>query len=394
MRSIFIIFKKEMKDLLRDRRTIMAMIVLPIILVPVIFTVVSRVSLSPGDSSKGFKEIKLAIQDNGNGEDLVKRFQRRKDLKLFEGLSPQEIHKWVTKDSIDFGLIISKDFDRKIEEGKTGELELLYKAEGRRDTFKYSSISSTISDFRKVIITERLAEKGTDLSILNPTSLDKQNLHKEKDSIGAFFGAIPALFFILFSFMGAMYPAIDLFTGEKERGTIETLLVLPANRFQILIGKLLVIVTAGVISGLLTFFGIFLFLKINQDLPFVTAILNLKSVLWMILMMIPLTTFFAGVLIPITIYAKSFKEAQSLLQPFIIVIIFPVIFGMFPSAELNFMTALIPILNVTLASKEIVGGTIDYGLLTVVFISLFMLAAIGVVIAKRWFGNEANIFRS
>lgn len=393
MRSILIIFKKEMRDLLRDRRTIMAMIVLPLILVPVIFTVMARAVL-PNDSSSGnFKNIQIAIQTNGNGAELMDRFHRRKDLDIKEGLSPQEINRLVLDDSIDFGLILDKNFDAQIKNGKAGRLELLHKSSGS-DTLSYASFVQTIRDYRRTLIEERLATIGANTSILNPTDLKAKNLTPKKNLIGSFVGSLLPMFFVIFCFMGAMYPAIDLITGEKERGTIETLLVLPANRFYILLGKLLVIVTSGFISGLLTFLGIFLFLKLNADLPFISVILTGKSVLLILLMMIPLTTFFAGILIPISIYAKSLKEAQSLLQPLVIVIIAPAIVGMVPSITLNTTTALIPILNVSLASKDIVAGTIDYNLLLLVYLSLFLIAGLGIVLAKKWFGNEANIFRN
>jgi sodium transport system permease protein len=392
MHTILIIFKKEMKDLLRNRRTIMSMVVLPLVLVPVIFTLMARVAL-PSDSSSGvFKNIRVAIQTNGNGAALMEGFQRRKDLDLREGLSPQEINRLVLEDSIDFGLIIDKNFDTQITNGKTGKLELLHKS-SRSDTLFYTSFVRTIRDYRKTLIEERLTSIGANTSLLNPTDLKEKNLSPKKNLIGSFAGSLLPVFFVLFCFTGAMYPAIDIITGEKERRTMETLLVLPANRFHILLGKLLVIMTSGFISGLLTFFGIFLFLKLNADLPFISVILTGKAVVLILLMMIPLTAFFAGILIPISIYAKSIKETKRLLQPMILIVLTPAIIGMFPGITLNTTTALIPILNVSLASKDIVGGSIDYSLLALVYLSLFLIAALGVVLAKRWFGDEGNLFR-
>jgi len=205
--------------------------------------------------------------------------------------------------------------------------------------------------------------------------------------------------FVLFCLMGAMYPAIDLFTGEKERGTIETILSVPASRLQILIGKMMVVVISGVVSGVLTILGLYLAMKLTPDIPdfmkdIAADILSPSSLLWIILMLIPLTTFFSGVLIPASIYSKSFKEAQSLIQPLVFVVIMPLIVGMMPGIELNTMTALIPVVNVALATKEIIAGTIDYGLLALVFLSLFAFAAIGILICVRWFGHEGNILRT
>jgi sodium transport system permease protein len=110
-------------------------------------------------------------------------------------------------------------------------------------------------------------------------------------------------------------------------------------------------------------------------------------------MLIPLTIFFAGVLIPISIYAKSFKEAQSIITPINILVIVPAIVGMLPGVELSIQTAAIPIVNIALATKEIIAGTIDYGLLTVVYGSLIIIALAGALFSARYFSQENNILR-
>ena len=122
--------------------------------------------------------------------------------------------------------------------------------------------------------------------------------------------------------------------------------------------------------------------------------IQIAGIFLITLMLIPLTTFFAGVLIPASIYAKSFKEAQSLIQPLMFIVIVPLVIAMMPGFELDIFTALIPVVNVALATKEIVAGTIDYGLLSLVFVSLFVFAGIGIAVCVRWFGAEGNILRT
>jgi len=153
------------------------------------------------------------------------------------------------------------------------------------------------------------------------------------------------------------------------------------------------------VSGILAIFGMYLALKINADIPdhfknVILSVLNPKSVSLIILMIIPLTVFFAGLLIPASIYSKSFKEAQSLIQPALIVVILPLaVVASIPSLKLTFITALIPIVNVALACKDVIADTIDYGLLAVVFASLVVFAGLGVALCVRWFGDEGNILR-
>ncbi len=382
-----------MKDLLRDRRTIMAMMVLPVTLIPIILTVVTHFTF-PDPEAARLKEIRLAVfSNNGNGADLVEQFRLRKDVKLFENISPYEFKQLILDDSLDFGLIIEENFDQQIKAGQAGGLKLFLDY-SFGDTLLYSRFASTVRSYRKSVIEERLEALGSNTDILNPFDTDITDVKPSENMIGSFAGSVLPLFFIMFSFMGAMYPAIDLFTGEKERGTIETLLVLPASKLQILSGKMLVIITTGVISGLLTFLGIYLYIYFHRDLPIISNILDFQSTLIILPMTIPLTTFFAGLLIPASIYAKSFKEAQSLLQPLIILIMIPVVIAMIPGIKLSTQTALIPIFNIALASKEVVAGSINYTLLIPVYISLFIIAAIGILLAKHWFNNESNIFRT
>ncbi len=395
MHIIFTIFKKEFTETLRDRRTVITMVLIPFLLIPLVFTIMTFVSTSQSETARD-KHLKIAIHTNDNGAELVKWLKRRKDMDILEGVHPQEFKQLIRNDSLDFAVIIDKKFDEAINSGITGAISIYYKS--LSDTILYQRLTSTFDRYHENVLQQRLEALGATLETINPIAVKDINVYSTRESIGKLAGGTLPYFFVLFCFMGAMYPAIDLFTGEKERSTIETLLVVPANRLQILIGKMLVVVSTGVLSGLLTILGLFAALKLNPEIPtFISGIamqlLNPKAITLVIAMMIPLTTFFAGILIPASIYARSFKEAQSLIQPLVFIIIIPLVIGFIPGTTFNFVTAFVPILNVALATREIVAGTIDYGLLVIVYFSLFIFAGLGIYISLRWFGHEGNIFR-
>lgn len=229
--------------------------------------------------------------------------------------------------------------------------------------------------------------------------MEQVDIYTSRESLGKMIGGFLPYIFVLFCLVGAMYPSIDLFTGEKERGTLETILTVPVGRLQILTGKMLTVVLSGVLSGLLSIVGMYAALQFIPDIPeafrnIILQILNPTSIALIVLMIVPLTIFFAGILIPASIYARSFKEAQTLIQPMVIVAIIPLaIVASVPNIKFSFATALIPIVNVGLASKEIIAGTVDYGLLGLTFVSLVLLATIGILLCVRWFGQEGNILR-
>ena len=393
---IFTIFKKEMLDMLRDRRTVITMIVMPILLMPAIISLTSYIASDRIKKAQA-KDIKIAINTNDNGVDLVKRFKRQKDLQIIEGIDIKDFEQLIRDDSLDLAIDISEDFDTQIKGGKTAGIKVFY--DSTDEGLFMKRMDNTIESYKKSIVKARLDSLGGEMDLIEPIKTVEQNVYTQTESFGKMVGGFLPYIFVLFCLMGAMYPAIDLFTGEKERGTMETILSVPASRLQILLGKMLVVVLSGVISGVLTIIGLYLALKLNPDVPgwvitMANELLSPQSLGLIILMLIPLTTFFAGVLIPASIYAKSFKEAQSLIQPLMFFVIVPLVIAMMPGFELDTFTALIPIVNVALATKEIVAGTIDYGLLSLVFLSLFVFAGIGIAVCVRWFGAEGNILRT
>ncbi|MDA8972430.1 ABC transporter permease [Saprospiraceae bacterium] len=393
---IFTIFKKEMLDMLRDRRTVITMIVMPILLMPIIISLSSYIASDRIKKAQA-KDIKIAISANENGVDLVKRFKRQKDVQIIEGVNKKDFEELIRNDSLDLAIDISEDFDSRIENGKTAEVQVFF--DSTDEGLFMKRLKNTIDNYKEFIVKSRLVLLGEEMNLIKPIKTSEQDVYTQTESLGKRIGGFLPYIFVIFCLMGAMYPAIDLFTGEKERGTMETILSVPASRLQILLGKMLVVVLSGVISGVLMIIGLYLALKLNPDVPgwvitMANELLSSQSLGLIILMLIPLTTFFAGILIPTSIYAKSFKEAQSLIQPLIIVVTIPLVIAMMPGFKLDAFTALIPILNVALATKEIVAGTINYGLLSLVFVSLFVFAGIGIAICVRWFGAERNILRT
>ena len=198
--------------------------------------------------------------------------------------------------------------------------------------------------------------------------------------------------------MGAMYPALDLGAGEKERGTIETLLTSPAGRMEILLGKLGVISLSGFLSAISGIIGLFVGLQFMTELPLeiittMRSIIEVKTIALILSLIVPVSIFFSAILLSISFYAKSFKEAQSLVTPINILILFPALIGLIPGVELNWKTALIPIVNIALVTKEIIAETVSGVLLLEVYGSMIILAVVGLFFTRWWFNREEVIFR-
>jgi sodium transport system permease protein len=300
----------------------------------------------------------------------------------------------LANDSIQLGIRTNEDFNSALKSMIPAEVSWYFDASeiGRKERAE---------NYMKIIEIKAQEQRYIDLQIdgrkITPFQTNYNNVASDKKMVGMLAGGILPYIFIAFGFIGCMYPAIDLFTGEKERGTIETLLTTPITRWQILIGKMLVVVLSGLVAATCSLLGLYISIEFldlveNQELlKVIHEILSFSFLIAMFSLLIPLTIFFAGMMIPVAVYAKTFKEAQSIITPLNIIMVLPAMVGFFPGIELNFQTACIPVVNVVLATKELIAGTLETKYLVLSFLIMLSLAILSVLISFRQFGKETNI---
>jgi len=388
---IFRIFRKELLDTLRDRRTLMTMLVIPILVFPITLNVFVEISKSFEEDEQQ-KELKVGVFGT-NSQQLKQQL-----LLLPESLGKKtvivysdslKLDKDVKAQSIDLGLYHHYTADQQ-----TLILDWQFDATEVGRPERAEAFNAAIESIEQQ---KRLKELGIRIQEIEPVKANYNNCASNEKMIGKMAGGFLPYIFIAFGFIGCMYPAIDLFTGEKERGTIETLLTTPVARWKILLGKMMVVVLSGMLAASCSLLGLFIsieFLDLGADkelLNVIHSILTVPFILSMLSMLLPLVIFFAGVMIPIAIYAKSFKEAQSIITPLNILMVLPAMIGFFPGIELNLNTAFIPVINVVLATKELIAGTLSIGYFLSVFSVMLLIAGLAVMLSYRQFGKEQNI---
>jgi sodium transport system permease protein len=240
---------------------------------------------------------------------------------------------------------------------------------------------------------------GLSTEATRAVTVNEVNLASEKAQMAQQLGGFLPYMFLIFCFMGAMYPALDMGAGEKERGTLETLLTAPVNRYTFLVGKTLTITIAGLVAAVVSILSIMGSVWFIEDIPdsileTAMSILSPSVVGVLLSLLVPLTVFFAAAQLSLSFYAKSFKEAQSIVSPLMIAVLFPAFIGLLPGFSLNTTTALIPVLNVALATKDALAGTLGMGHLALVYTSLLALAALSLGICMVVIRSERVLFRS
>jgi len=390
------IFRKEFTDTIRDRRTLFVMVIFPLLLVPLMLMVVTALQSSSMKKAEE-KIIRVGLVTNGNALAFADMVMQGKGLRVVEGIPADNAEALIRNDSLDAVILIAPDFDARVAQLQSGKVKLFYKSSEDYDMVK-RRLSAVLDAYERTLTAARFKRLNLDEGIVNVVQLEEHDVASVKERLGKAIGGMVPYFFVIFCFMGAMYPAIDLAAGEKERGTMETLLTAPVSRFQILLGKFGVVVLTGILSALVSMVGIFVAVRQVREIPpeimqAIMGILDFQTVLLVFSLLLPLTVFFAGFLLSLSMFAKSYKEAQSLISPLTIVVILPVLVGIMPGVELSTVTALIPVLNVSLATREIIAGTIKPALLAEVYVTLIALGALSLWGCAKWFEREETIFR-
>jgi len=267
--SILTIYLKDMKEVLRDRKTLVFMLLLPTLVVPVLMNVmigfISRV-----EKKARTETLTYAIFGAEFLPELADAFTEEKGFKKINIPAPDAIESAISEDQIKFGLVIPEAVREQFASGEQVAVRLYY---------NNASVASRVRDRAGKAIQEvgkqwrsnRLTGLGLDTtekqeSLLNPITIEEHGTANMREVIGERLGGMLPYLFIIFCFLGSMYPAIDIGAGEKERGSLETLLLAPIRRNRVVLGKFFVIFTTGITAALLslTSIGLMLAVKVKE----------------------------------------------------------------------------------------------------------------------------------
>ncbi len=201
------------------------------------------------------------------------------------------------------------------------------------------------------------------------------------------------LILVLMTITGAVYPAIDLTAGERERGTLETLMAAPVPRVGILVSKFLAVLTVAVLTAMLNLIGMFATVWVFQlDKQFGGGMFNLTVMVQIFFLLMLFAAFFSAILLVVTSFAKSFKEAQVYLIPIIILSLGPGLMAMAPGMSLNSVNAVTPMVNILLLARDVINNDVAWVPATVAIVSTLLYAYLAIRLAARIFGSDSILY--
>ena len=402
LRNIGIVYRKELTEALRDRRTLITTFLVPLLLIPVLgagFT--SVMSAVIGNAKK--EKPRIMIIGGEDSPDVVEAL--RKNPKINVVPTSQDWKDLVVEKKIRAAVEIPPRFQADLSKGQAKAVKIDVYGGELKSEFAAANIESLLKEYRDSVATERLTANHLPTELLKPFEVKRQNIAPPEKEAGAILGGIIAYMLILMCLNGAMHPAIDLTAGEKERGTMETILSSPVSRTHLVLGKFLLVMTASLITAVLLMFSVSissavlqksgaLNRMVDEGEPVPQLSLGPAAVASVIIMAVPLSVLFSAGLFTIALFAKSHKEAQSYIAPLMFLVVIPAVSAMLPGVELTPKLAIVPLLNVSLLCKELVTGEYHWNFIILIFLSTCVYAAGALYLAVKMFQRESVLFRS
>jgi sodium transport system permease protein len=399
LRPVGIVYRKELRDLLRDWRTIMSMIVVPVVVVPIIILgVLKIVSVTMSEKPKNSLTMagapKVMLLGEEGSPASVAALRRLKKFDLVPARA--DYTNLISTKQIRAAVEIPRDFDAAVEAERKSTIRI-YTYDGEP---KSMQVAQQLDEFfrnrREEVVRRRLLEHKLPETLVTPFDVQRTNVASPKQVTGVVIGMILPYLMIVMCLAGAIYPSVDLTAGEKERGTLETLLTSPVARTQLVLGKGLVVLTASLATAALAISsnGLALVLIHTGRFAKLPLALDPLALAGVCVMMIPLAVFISSMTIAVGLFARSAKEANTYLQPMLLLAIIPAIVAALPGIDFNYALGFFPVLNMSLLCKELLAGTCPWGHILVVFGSMTVYAALAVAAAVALFKRESVLFRT
>ena len=390
LRHVSAILRKELVDAVRDRRTLISMVIFPVILMPILMFL----PMYMGSPQANPAQVAV-IQMDRSSDTFVEMLTNRSELTVTFLTPTQNLTKMVEDGAYELGLILPKDFTGKLAPAN-GSLTLpaIYDPSSIRSSQAFSLVTGVSAAYTRSIVARRLEEKGLTEETLNPIRFEEVSVARIPGGFNLMVMFLPMMLG-MYSAIGAMYFVIDTTAGEKERRTLEVLLTMPSTRSEIVLGKFMVAVGLSVVASALSMAGFAVSAQAMQGAFPQAAALSLSSttvaVIGVVMLILSMTM--AALEMMVCVFARSFKEGQSYLTPITMAAVFLAVFlpwlgesAIRPLIAAPYMNGIVVMRNAML--NKLTPQDLLIGVGTAVVYMVVMLA-----VAVKVFQSEKVLFR-
>ena len=395
IKMVTAIFKKEMIDILRDKRTLFMGIILPLILYPVLMIIMTQIMTM----SLGSME----------AENINIAFEKRPSKEL-----TTIIDNYTDENTGHINIVKTDNYKKDLENGNI-DAYIGVKGENKIENYEIyinsskensSTVNNKLDDifttYKDNKVKNKIQESNLNVKeTLDPVVYSTVDVAKNEEVAGLVLGQILPFILIMGVLLGAIYPAIDSMAGEKERGTLETLFTLPISNLELVMGKYMAVSLCAIVTAILNVTSILMTLVYILMTGELTGQLfsdsfNIYNLIGPLFITIICICLFAMVVSAVSMcvcsLAKSFKDAQNYITPVMFLVLIPSYASMIPNINLDRTTSVIPVVNISLLIKSVLSNNINLGLIALVFISNFAFVILSVFLLSKMFNSEEILF--
>jgi len=406
--NVKLILAREIRDQLRDRRTLFMIVVLPLLLYPLLGMSFFQISQFTGQHATqvlviGARSLPVnppLIENNRFAANLFNTPDRARLLDLefaSDELPPGETlddvvrqaREQVEAGTYDAAIYFPADFAERLERFRQASAaqdvavedahepsapaankrsvkalpeiprpEIIYTTANEQSQIAFAHLFSVLRRWNEAVGRTNLSAAGLPPAAARPFEIQTADLAEESGNAGAgFWARLLPVMLVLWALTGAFYPAVDLCAGEKERGTLETLLSSPARRSEIVLGKLVTIMLFSMTTAILNLVAMgFTGWLVLRHLPPAVGMPSLVSIVWLLVALVPVAALFSALCLAVAVLARSTKEGQYYLMPLMLVCLPLAILPTTPGVELTLGNSLVPVANVVFLLRALLEG--------------------------------------
>jgi sodium transport system permease protein len=390
------VFRKEFREILRDRRTIFAVVISPLLITPLMFALLGSV-IGRQTQRQRVESYTVGVIGADHAPSVQQALAKMPNMR-FVAVTREEAERRIQRHTLRAAVVFPEEVETRLQKGHTVSVDVLLDAGSDASRRASQRLQALFREGGQRIVAQRLTQRGLQPELARPFQIREQEI-KSGGTSGTFMLAMFLPYVLSISaILGGIHAANDLVAGEKERGTLETLLASPASRRDLVLGKFFAIAAVSLVSSLLSVVGIIVpfYLPVQAFAWLARGGLSLgpAAVAAMLLVQLPLAVLGAGLLLAISTFARSQKEAQGYLGPVFLTVTVAAMMSMFLPAESSWPLALVPILNAALVLKQAISNTFDATFLLVAIAASVAYAGLAVTFATRLFEKESVLLKA
>jgi len=379
MNNLWNILKKELREMFRDKKSLSMMLVIPIFVPLIVLGMSALFDVQANKDIEEYNKIGFAYELSEEEKNIAKEI----DIEVIEG-NTDELKNKYENDEID--LYITKEGNKYIINGNDSEVT----------TYAKTLMESYFNVYKEYLQSGYLQENNVNPNdVLNIITVE-ENITEEENMFVSYIRNYAFVFIIMAITVSATYPATDTTAGERERGTLETLLTFPIKSRDIIVGKFLAVTIASILTGIISLILAIISVAIAQNAFSIYEGLNIMfstiSIVLSVIIIIAYSFFISGLCIAIASSSKTFKEAQSALTPLTFISLFPGMIAFMIGVTGTPLLSIIPFINYTVVFTDTSAGNVDWLNIALMVVSTIIYISIVLIYIIKQYKSEKILF--